>query len=75
MSDPLDLDRLLPTAIHPQVAEAIPKALLIAALIDTLSGIQTPDELAERTALPRARAAEIVHLRELLTCCAQVTRQ
>ena len=69
------LELLLPTGLHPVVAERMPKVLLVKALIDALSGVRTPEDLVEITGLPRERAGEIVHLRELLTVGTFVTRQ
>jgi hypothetical protein len=65
MNEPIDL--AMPTELNDAAVDAIPKAMLARALVDALWIANTPDDLVAITGLPRARCAEIVHLRQLLT--------
>jgi hypothetical protein len=70
-----ELEQVILTHVNQAVADATPKALLITALIDVLPVVRSLEELAQLTALPRASAVEIVHLRDILTSGLVVTRQ
>ena len=57
----------LNTEVNDAVEAALPKSLLVRAFIDALASVETVDELMAATGLPRARASEILNLRQCST--------